>query len=240
MKEKRFIGIDNGKHGAIAIIDIERNIIDAFKYEESNTLLLYEKLKPYCNDNYELFAFLENPIIVYGLAHQSAPFEIIGRHKMTLEILGIPYRIGNPRANDPDNWKRIIGIFDNAKIAAHKNTKEISAFNKKIREIKVQAELLGYGEHELRSDKIAYMDKNLVNLALEYRELKKKVSKLKDEKKKGVKETSIEACLQIFPDASQFIELKSKRSTKKKYDDDIAEAILLAECGRTLHINENF
>ena len=239
--EKRFIGIDNGKNGAIAIIDVDRNIIDVFKYDETNTLLLYEKLKEYTG-KYELYAFVESPIVVYGLAHQTAPFETIGRHKMTLEILKIPYRMGTPLANDPYNWKRIINIYDEANEAAHKNTKEISALNKKAREIKVKAELLGYGERELKSAKIAYMPKELAELATEYRDLKKKVDKLKGEKKKDVKNTSVEACLRFFPESKEYIEKKSKtsRALKKKYDDDLAEAILLAECGRTLHINGNF
>lgn len=239
--EKRFIGIDNGKNGAIAIIDIDRNIIDVFKYDELDPLLLYNKLKEYVG-HYELYAFVENPIVVYGLAHQTAPFETIGRHKMTLEILKIPYRLGTPLANDSCNWKRIIGIYEEADEAAHRNTKDISALNKEAREIKVKAELLGYGEKELKSDKIAYMSKDLAELASRYRELKKKVDKLKGEKKKNVKDTSIEACLRFFPESKEYIEKKSKtsRELKKKYDDDLAEAILLAECGRTLHINGNF
>lgn len=241
MKNKLFIGIDNGKQGAIALIDIERNIIDAFKYDETNTLLLYEKIKPY-TEEYDIHAFVESPIVVYGLAHQTSPFETIGRHKMTLEILNIPYRMGSPAANDPNNWKKIIGIYDEAKVAATKNTKDISNLNKRAREIRIRAELLGYGEKNLLSDKIAYMDKELEPLATEFRDLKKQVAKLKGIKKENVKNTSVEACLEFFPESAQYIEKKSKtsRELKKKYDDDIAEALLLAECGRTLFINGNF
>lgn len=241
MKDKLFVGIDNGKHGAIAIIDVERNIIDAFKYDEMNPVLLYQKLKPYV-ENYELRAFVEKPIVVYGLAHQTTPFETIGRHKMTLEILGIPYKMGNPASNAIDNWKRIIGLFDDAKAAATQNTKDISALNKRAREIRVRAELLGYSERDLLSDKIAYMDKQLAELATELRNIKKQTAKLRGDKKSAVKNTSVDACLKFFPESNKYIEIqpKTKRAVKKKYDDDIAEALLLAECGRTLHINGNF
>lgn len=237
-KEHLFVGIDNGKHGAVAIINMERHILDAFKYDELNTLLLYEKLKPY-TEEYELHAFVESPIVVYGLAHQTSPFETIGRHKMTLEILKIPYKMGSPASNDPNNWKKIIGIYDEAKAAATKNTKDISTFNKRAREIKIRAELMGYGEKNLTSDKIAYMNKDFAALATEYREIKKRVAKLKGDKKENVKTTSIDACLEFFPEAEIYIKKQAKttRALKKKYDDDIAEALLLAECGRTLYIN---
>jgi hypothetical protein len=83
------------------------------------------------------------------------------------------------------------------------------------------------------------MDKTCEKLAIEYRTLKKAIAKLRKDKKSDVKQTSVDACLKLFPEAIKHIE-KSGRATKNKYDDDIAEAILLAECGRTLHINGNF
>ena len=240
-REKLFIGIDNGKHGATAVIDIDRNILKTFKYEEGNTLKLYEELKEY-SENYKLYAFIEKPIVVYGLAHQTAPFETIGRHKMTLEILKIPYRIGDPAATSPTNWKRIIGLFETAKDASRENSKEISALNKQARQIVAQAELLGLSEDHLKADKIAYMQPEIAKLANDYRNLKKKVAKLRGEKKASVKQTSVDACLRIFPESNAYIEKfgKSGKALKNKYDDDIAEAILLAECGRTLYINGNF
>ena len=86
MRNKLFIGIDNGKHGAIALINLEGDILDAFKYNELEPTLLYDKLSVNI-DKYDMYAFVEKPIVVYGLAHQTAPFETVGRHKMTLEIL---------------------------------------------------------------------------------------------------------------------------------------------------------
>ena len=174
MKNNLFIGIDNGKHGAIALIDLEKNILDAFKYDEFNTTLFYDKLKEY-ESEYNMYAFIEKPIVVYGLAHQTAPFETIGRHKMTLEILKIPYKMGDPAATSASNWKKIIGLFDSAKSAAYGNSKEIAALNKKAKEIKTEAEVMGYDEENLLKDKTAYMSKELEAYALEYREIKKKI-----------------------------------------------------------------
>lgn len=237
-KESLFIGIDNGKHGATAIIDIDRNILKTFKYEEGNTLKLYNELKDYIED-YNLYAFVEKPIVVYGLAHQTAPFETIGRHKMTLEILKIPYKVGDPAATSSTNWKKIIGLFETAKDASRENSKEISALNKEAKNLVYQAEELGLSEDHLKADKIAYMEPKIAGIANRYREIKKKVAKLRGDKKSSVKQTSIDACLKLFPEAINHIE-KSKRAVKNKYDDDIAEAILLAECGRTLYINGSF
>jgi hypothetical protein len=237
-KKRLFIGIDNGKQGATAIIDENQHIVEVFKYDEKVTTKLYDRLRSY-TEEYELCAFVEKPIVVYGLAHQTSPFETIGRHKMTLEILNIPYRLGDPAATSSTNWKKIIGLFEDAKSASTKNTKKISDFNKKAREIKVQAELLGYSVEDLKSGKIAYMEDRMAELSTRYREIQKEIGKLKKEKKHDVKQTSVDACLQRFPESIQYIE-KSGRAIKNKYDDDMAEAILLAECGRTLYANGNF
>lgn len=236
MKNKAFIGIDNGKHGAISIIDLEKNILDCFKYDETNTLIFYHKLKD-LTEHYELRAFVEKPIVVYGLAHQTAPFETVGRHKMMLEILGIPYQMGDPLATSRFNWKKIIGLYEKAKDASTKNSSEVAAANKRLRELKVQAELMGSSADNLAHDKIAYMNEDMAKMATEFRELKKKVSSLKGAKKKSVKQTSVDACLELFSDSEKFIKKSGKTL---KYDDDMAEAILLAECGRTLYINGNF
>lgn len=234
-----FIGIDNGKQGAVAIIDEDKNILNVLKYDEKDPLCFYTFIKQYCDDSTEIRAFIEKPIVVYGLAHQTSPFETIGRHKMALEILGIPYMIGDPLSGSASNWKRIIGLFEKANSAAKENTKEISAINKRVRELKIQAEFLGFSERELKEEKLAYMNKNIVGLAEEYRTLKKEISKLKRDKKQNVKQTSVDACLSMFKDAEKFIS-KSSKSSKTKYDDDIAEALLLAECGRTLYEQKQF
>lgn len=234
MKDRLYVGIDNGKNGAIALIDSKRNILELFKYDISDTTLLYKKLKEFL-ENYEIFAFLEAPIVVYGLSHQTSPFETIGRHKMTMEILKIPYRIGSPAAFG-DNWKKIIGLYEDAKTASLKTNKDIVALNKQAKAIVAKAELLGYDEKSLKSDKIAYMSKELAELAEEYRTLKKKVASLKGEKKHNVKNTSIEKCLELFPEAEKLIK-KSERAKLHKYDDDMAEALLLAECARVLDEN---
>lgn len=238
MRNKLFIGIDNGKHGAIALINLEGDILDAFKYNELEPTLLYDKLSAN-TDKYDMYAFVEKPIVVYGLAHQTAPFETVGRHKMTLEILGIPYRMGDPAATSASNWKKIINLYKDAKDAAYGNSKEISALNKEAKKLVVQAEMLESDEQDLAKGKLAYMNKELEEIALKYREIKKQVAKLKKTKKSDVKQVSIDACLELFPDAEKYI-LKSGRSKVKKYDDDIAEALLLAECGRTLYINGDF
>ena len=237
-KKVLFVGIDNGKQGATSIIDEDKNIIDVLKYDANEPLCVYNFLRRYCTEDYELKAFVEKPIVVYGLAHQTSPFETIGRHKMTLEILNIPYMLGDPLQNSPNNWKKIIGLFEEARSAATKNTKEISAINKRIKTIKIDAEFLGFSELQLKNDKLAYMSENLRVLAEEYRELKKEIAKLKKDKKQDVKQTSVQACLSLFKGSENFIQ-KSSRG-KIKYDDDIAESILLAECGRTLYEQNKF
>lgn len=229
-----FVGIDNGKHGAIAIIDEDKNILDVFKYDSTDTTKFFNLLIEYRKEH-RIYAFIEKPIVVYGLAHQTSPFETIGRHKMTLEILKIPYEVGDPAATSPNNWKKIIGLFDDAKAASKANTKEISALNKKAKELKEKAEDIEVGGSEkIVKDKIAYMDPELAKIAEEFRSIKKQIGSLRKDKKHSVKQTSVEACLKMFPDSEKYI-LKSGRATKNKYDDDIAEAILLAECGRVTY-----
>lgn len=216
---------------------MERNILDAFKYDDEKTTLLYEKLAPY-KEHYDLYAFVEAPIVVYGLSHQTAPFETVGRHKMTLEILEIPYKMGDPSATSKVNWKKIIGLYDSAKDASHKNSKDLSALTKEAKSIRTKAELMGYDEKSLLSNKVTYMDEELASMAERYKEIKRESAKFRKEKKADVKQVSVDACLKLFPKSRKYLVKKSARATKM--DDDLAESFLLAECGRTLFINGIF
>ena len=214
MKRKLFLGIDNGKNGAMAIIDIERNIDKVFKYNVEKPTLLYEELSKYDFSKTEFYAFVEKPIVVYGLAHQTAPFETIGRHKMTLEILKIPYRMGDPAATSKENWKKILDLQEDAKVASRKNTKVVSELNKERKNIELKAQEFGLDRSDLAKSKTAYLDPEAAKLALQWRENRKKLDACKREKKSDVKDVSINACLKLFPSALELI-AKPRAKTKK-------------------------
>lgn len=226
-----YIGIDNGKNGAMAIVEFAKNrkIVDVLKYDSENPLVFYNALKEY--DPAKCFAYLEEPIVVYGLAHQTAPYETIGRHKMTLEILGISYTVGSPRMTSKENWKNILGLKGKADQASKAAAEELSMLNKKLKTVVAEAEKSGYSKAQLKSSKKEYMPEKLKIYKEEYKTIQKEIGKNKSERKARVKQVSLDYCLEIYPDSLKFLE----KSRSSKLDDDIAEALLLAECGRIVY-----
>lgn len=230
MKTNLFIGIDNGKAGATAIIDENRSIVDVFKYDPKDTMYFYKKLKPYVEQADSLFAYIEEPIVVYGLAHQTAPFETIGRHKMMLEILGISYACGSPRETSPNNWKKHLNLLDAAKEISKADKARLSELRAQKKSLEAQALSKGY---KLKSRTKEYLGEAEKNFQLEYKLCTSEMDKIKKGRKTGIKQLSVDTCLTLFPDAGKYIKKVTSRS--ESWDDDMAEALLLAECGRILN-----
>lgn len=229
-----YVGIDNGKHGAIAVITDKRKIVEVFKYDVKNVLLPYERLMKYKISH----AFIEMPIVVHGLAHQTAPFETIGRHKKTLDILRIPYTEGSPLSTAKDNWKYQLGLKAGMKIEEEKQKEGLRAIRTELKELEALIVSSGYTVKNIKASKKTFRCEAEQSMHVKYKALKKAEGSHKDARKDGVKALSIELCLKLFPEALEHIQKPvTKRNPEIRYDDDIAEALLLAECGR--RINEN-
>ena len=104
MKDKFYIGIDNGSEGAIAIMNSNMKIVDVLKYPRQNLQALHAFLKPYSKN---VFAVLERPFLG-GKKNKGneITFEIFGTHKMNLQALGIPFVLAEPRTNMKNCWRK--------------------------------------------------------------------------------------------------------------------------------------
>lgn len=227
---KLFIGIDNGNAGATAVIDENRKILAVFKYDPSDRLCFYHKLKPYREKYESIFAFIEEPIVVYGLAHQTAPFETIGRHKMMLEILDIPYKTGSPRETAPDNWKKHLNLLEEAKSISKADKTRLSELTKELKSIEARA--LAH-KYKVSSKAKEYICPEEQKLREEYKQCKSEINAIKSARKTNIKQLSVTTCLRLFPEAEKY--LKKEKAKKYIWDDDMAEALLLAECGRIVY-----
>lgn len=102
----RFIGIDPGQSGGIAVLDEQGYVIDAFKMPTSNRLLL-DAVSGILEDEHETEAVLEfvrsSPVM-----GQRAAFTFgwgLGGLEMALEAYCIPYSVVVPR-----KWQAGLGI----------------------------------------------------------------------------------------------------------------------------------